>query len=279
VGWPRTKAELESPRGKLIRAACGMAMKRFVCVILSALCACPASAATIMAQQSSTRGAGAIIIFGTLQPGDDETLSQHLKQFRKGIVVFQGDGGSLLTAIRIGTAIRLRHFATLVADESICASACAVAWLGGTPRIMEDGAKIGFHAAYTLKDGQAAEGSVPNALLGAYLGKIGLPDRAVIYVTSAPPEGMTWLGPDDAGKMGIEVRKFTRPEEPLPLSISRAVPPRSQSAHVQKPPMPPIRPHRSAKRDPYFVSLLTHALRQLDVKPANQKRDTAPGSH
>jgi hypothetical protein len=258
-----------------------MAMKRFLCVILSALCAYPASAATIMAQPSSVSGAGAIVIFGTLQPGDDEILSRHLKRFRKGIVVFQGDGGSLLTATKIGTAIRLRHYATLVADESICASACAVAWLGGAPRIMEDGAKIGFHAAYTLKDGQATEGSVPNALLGAYLGKIGLPDRAVIYVTSAPPEGMTWLSPDDAEKMGIEVRKLVRPVAPGAVSASPSVPAPNQSAHLRNPPTPPIRPHHAAKRDPYFVSLLTHALRQLGVKPStNQKRDreTTPGS-
>jgi hypothetical protein len=251
-----------------------MAMKRFICVFLSALCACPASAATIMAEPSSLPSTGAIIVFGTLQPGDDKVFIQHLRRFRKGIVVFQGDGGSLLTAIKIGTAIRLKNYATLVVNESSCASACAVAWLGGAPRLMEDGAQIGFHAAYTLTDGQAAEGGVPNALLGAYLGKIGLPDRAVIYVTSAPPEGMTWLSSADAEKMGIEVRKLTRPVAPRAVSAPPSAPARSLSAHLLNPPTPPIRPHHSAKRDPYFVSLLTDALRQLGAKPsAKQKRD------
>jgi hypothetical protein len=255
-------------------------MKRFVCVILSALCAYPAPAATIVAQPSSASGTGAIIVFGTLQPGDDEILSQHLQQFRKGIVVFQGDGSSLLTAIKIGTAIRLRNFATLVANETNCVSACAVAWLGGAPRIMENGARIGFHAAYTLTDGQAAEGGVPDALLGVYFEEIGLPDRVVTYVTSAPPEGMKWLSRTDAENMGIEVRKLTRPAKPRAASISPSLPPRNQSAHVRKPPTPPIQAHQSAQRDPYFVSLLTRALRQLEVKPANQKREreTSPGS-
>jgi hypothetical protein len=254
-------------------------MKRFVCVVLGALCACPAFAATIMSQPSSLPRTGAIIVFGTLQPGDDKVFLQHLKQFRKGIVVFQGDGGSLLTAIKIGTAVRLKNYATLVANESSCASACAVAWLGGAPRLMEDGAKIGFHAAYTLKEGQAAEGGVPNALLGAYLGKIGLPDRAVIYVTSAPPEGITWLSPTDAEKMGIELRTLSRPVAPGAVGASPSVPAPNKSAHLRNPPAPPVRPHRPAKRDPYFVSLLTHALRQLDVKPsANPERDTVPGS-
>jgi hypothetical protein len=251
-------------------------MKRFLSVFLSAVCACPASAATIVAEPSRAPDTGAIIVFGTLQPGDDKIFFERLKQFRKGIVVFQGDGGSLVTAIKIGSAIRLRNYATLVANESRCASACAVAWLGGAPRLMEEGAQIGFHAAYALADGQAAEVGVPNALLGAYLGKIGLPDRAVIYVTSAPPEGMTWLSPTDAESVGIDVKTLTRPVAPKAMKVSPSVPARNQSAHVQKPRTPPVQAHRSAKLYPYIVSMLTHALRQLG-KSANQKDDRVPG--
>ena len=86
-----------------------------------------------------------------------------------------------------------------------CASACALAWLGGTPRFMGDGALVGFHAAYVQQGGQPTENGVGNALVGSYLTQIGLSDNAVIYITKAAPTGMTWLNYRDAEQIGIDV--------------------------------------------------------------------------
>jgi hypothetical protein len=67
-------------------------------------------------------------------------------------------------------------------------------------------AQVGFHAAY---DGQTHQvTSSGNALVGAYLNKIGLPYSAVIYITSAAPESITWLSKPDAENLGIEVSLF-----------------------------------------------------------------------
>ncbi|MEY9783968.1 hypothetical protein ABIA23_005435 [Sinorhizobium fredii] len=44
--------------------------------------------------------------------------------------------------------------------------------------------------------------------VGAYLNQIGLPDSAVVYVTSAPPEGIDWLSADDASEVGINYELF-----------------------------------------------------------------------
>ena len=64
-------------------------------------------------------------------------------------------------------------------------------------------ARIGFHAAFNPETGQ--ETGVGNALIGSYLSQIGLPDRAVIYVTQASPQSMTWLTMSDAQERVIEV--------------------------------------------------------------------------
>jgi hypothetical protein len=244
-----------------------MAMKRFsLSVVGGLLSACPASAATIVAAPAGPHDTGAIVVSGTLQPGDDEVFSKRLMQFPKGVVVFQGDGGDLQAAIKIGTAIRLKNYATLVPTESSCASACAVAWLGGAPRLMQDGSQIGFHAAYAVKGGQATEAGAPNALLGSYLGKIGLPDRAVVYITEAPPERMKWLSSADAEKMGIDVKRLASPKPPSLASVSADAPAlttpvrdqqvkghskKRQEAHVK------AREHR------YFVSWVMEALHSL----------------
>jgi hypothetical protein len=53
---------------------------------------------------------------------------------------------------------------------------------------MGPNAQIGFHAAYVVRSGQATELGAANALVGAYLNKLGLPDRAVVYITEAPPK-------------------------------------------------------------------------------------------
>jgi hypothetical protein len=84
-----------------------------------------------------------------------------------------------------------------------CALACALAWLGGTRRFMGRGAQIGFHSAYNAESGR--ETGVGNAIVGAYLNRIGLPYSAVIYITQATPDSMTWLTISDAKQIGIDV--------------------------------------------------------------------------
>jgi hypothetical protein len=73
---------------------------------------------------------------------------------------------------------------------------------------MERGAKIGFHAAYTVNEGRASESGVGNALVGSYLTQIGLSETAVIYITKAAPTQLTLLTLQDAERIGIKVLPF-----------------------------------------------------------------------
>jgi hypothetical protein len=149
-------------------------------------------------------------LLGVFNPQAGDLLASDGDQFRsktsflsKAIVSFRSNGGSAVAGIQIGESIRLKGFTTVVAGTAHCASACAIAWLGGTPRLMSAEARIGFHAAYSSETGQ--ETGVGNALVGAYLNKIGLPYSAVIYITQAAPNSMTWLSIADADKQGIDV--------------------------------------------------------------------------
>ena len=99
----------------------------------------------------------------------------------------------------------MRNFETGVAPNSLCASACAMAWLGGTKRYMASQSRIGFHAAYVINNGVARETGLGNAIVGAYVTQLGLPLSAVIYITNSNPREMTWLSADDARKVGIDV--------------------------------------------------------------------------
>ena len=118
-------------------------------------------------------------------------------------VAFRSDGGSLVAGIRIGTLIREKKFATVIPDGASCASACALAWLGGARRFMGEGASVGFHAAYVLKSYGPVESGSGNAILGAYLNQLGLSEDAILYITKTAPTSIQWMNLDDANEHGI----------------------------------------------------------------------------
>lgn len=99
----------------------------------------------------------------------------------------------------------MRNFTTLVPDGMVCASACAIAWLGGTQRFMGRSSRIGFHAAFLVQDGRPEEKGAANAVLGSYLGQLGMSDRAILYMTQAGPTSMSWLSLDEAKELDVDV--------------------------------------------------------------------------
>ena len=168
--------------------------------------------------KAASRNDGSDIIFvvGQLSIGDDKQFLKVALNSENAIVVFQSPGGNLFAGIEIGKAIRLKGFFTLVPDGVQCASACALAWLGGRSRYMGATANVGFHAVYVKAEGQAAVSSAGNAVVGAYLNQLGLPTSAIIYITEAPPDGMQWLNFVDARRYGIDVQPFDLAARPTP---------------------------------------------------------------
>jgi hypothetical protein len=64
------------------------------------------------------------------------------------IVSFRSGGGLLDDGYKLGRILRQKGVTTVIESEEGCASSCAVAYLGGKERIVEDGATILFHAPY-----------------------------------------------------------------------------------------------------------------------------------
>jgi hypothetical protein len=162
-----------------------------------------ATAATIMTFPLGGTGMTVVTVSGKLELGDADIFRQKIAALPKALVSLQSDGGSTIAAIEIGKLIRLRQFSTLVPDNSRCASACALAWLGGAQRFMGETSLVGFHATYNSQTGR--ESGPGNALVGAYLNQIGLSNAAIFYITRTPPDSISWLNRADAEKFGIEV--------------------------------------------------------------------------
>lgn len=187
-------------------------------------------AATIQVTPIDNAEQALVTVAGPFEFADIEQFRTKTSMLSKAVVMFGSPGGNLLAGIEIGTQIRLKGFASLVPEGSSCASACALAWLGGTKRFMGPDAHVGFHAAFVVIDGVSKETSVGNARVGAYLNRIGLPDRAVDYITSAAPNNMSWLTLTDASNLGIDVELFQPNPTPVPTTSPPITPPNESVA-------------------------------------------------
>jgi len=115
----------------------------------------------------------------------------------------------------------------------------------------------------------ARETGIGNAVVGAYLTRIGLPVSAVIYITKASPNTITWLTPADAQKVGIEFSfiedafanksanpltpsQSQPPPEAQPSSSPSSQPTQKQEVAVATPPSPP---KQSIIRERFFVAV------------------------
>ena len=181
-------------------------MHRIWVLILLLLSMTAANAAEFDIRQLDN-GSSVIVIEGDFELNDVDTFRTKVASLSTSrvAVAFRSDGGSLVAGIRIGTLIREKKFTTIIPDGAQCASACALAWLGGTRRFMGHGSSVGFHAAYILKSYGPIESGSGNAILGAYLNQLGLSEDAILYITQAAPTSIQWMSLNDAAKHGIVV--------------------------------------------------------------------------
>jgi hypothetical protein len=176
-------------------------MHLLICITFILLARGPALAATITLAPQTPGRPNVITVEGPLVSVDGDQFTARAASLNSAIVVFSSDGGSLVAGLRIGEAIHRKGFSTFVPDGRRCASACALAWLGGVERFIGADASIGLHAAYDPTSGEETGSSV----VGAYLTKIGLPYEAISYFTRAGPNETTWLNMADVAQRGVRV--------------------------------------------------------------------------
>jgi len=183
---------------------------RSVCVIVLCSLALTGADAAQIAVKPLDNGSTLVAIEGELDLADIDAFRVKTEALPLGraMVQFSSKGGSLLAGIRVGALIRAKKFNTVVPDGAQCASACALAWLGGTRRFVGEYASVGFHTAYILKTGGMTESGPGNAILGAYLNQLGLSEKAILYITHAAPTSMQWMSMEEAAEFGIMVTKL-----------------------------------------------------------------------
>lgn len=180
-------------------------------LILMALLTAPCGAAEVRAVPSPG-GGSTVELSGIIEPGDDAKLSAALATVpRPRGLRLSSLGGNVQAALAIGETVRREGLGADVPARGVCASACGLVWLAGAPRAMGQDAHVGLHAAYLRRNGVSVETGAANALIGAYLGRLGFDDRAIVYLTSAAPDDMTWILPTDRQRYGIAYDSASAP--------------------------------------------------------------------
>lgn len=129
---------------------------------------------------------------------DPSALAREASTTGAKIVTFNSDGGNIVAAMAYGRAIRALGLGTLQLRSAQCASACALAFVGGSMRQAEPGA-IGVHQSSfspdSKLDGQAAVAAIQimTAEIMAYFIEMGVDPKLLQLSLSVPPNDMRYL--------------------------------------------------------------------------------------
>ncbi len=151
-------------------------------------------------------GIDVITVSGVINEGDEEAFRKIAATADRAIVVLSSEGGSVTAGLEIGRAIRLRNFGTAVAPDNLCASACALTWLAGTPRFFSSRSLVPRRVptkqwkSERKRCRQCAHRSLPQPN--------GLAEPGHHLCDPAPPEGIEWFSGEKAASLGISIQSL-----------------------------------------------------------------------
>ena len=183
---------------------------RAAIAVLAVMAAIAPGKAAVIVPAVFADGRPAISISGPIETGDTARFDAAMRATPRPVaVVLSSPGGGAGTAIEIGDRIRAARMAVLVPPGSDCASACALIWLAGSPRLMASTARVGFHVPQFDTKAEDTTSLTLSALIGAYETRLGYSDRVVVYTMSKPPQAIQWLTWSDADALGIQIEPMS----------------------------------------------------------------------
>jgi len=158
----------------------------------------------------------AILATGEIKGGDVEKLKQFLSQTEKKrntAIYLASTGGNLYEGMKLGLFFKYRRIKTVVEGGEDCASACAVAFLGGTDnsgnpwRSSSTTSRLGFHAFNAAGSGQISPDEVQQVVADMldYGVAVKAPIGLLIEGFRTPSHSMLWLTQRDVCALGIRL--------------------------------------------------------------------------
>jgi len=183
----------------IVRIICGM-------VLLTRLCVLPASGAEVK-RHVTADGTVAISIAGEIVEGDAEALRLEIQRaqlanYPISEIQLNSIGGSLYEGTSLARVVRAASLNTRVAERNICASACFLVFAAGSTKSVQNGARVGVHAA--SGDNTQISNKATEAM-GRIANLLGVPSRIVERMVSTPASQMFWLNGANFVSMGAVI--------------------------------------------------------------------------
>jgi len=167
--------------------------------------------------ENDSKTLNAIMATGEIRYDDVEKLDRylsHLPRKKHTAIYFDSPGGNLLGGIRLGRYFKKNGIKTVIQGDSICASACALAFLGGTDRYgnkwmsSTTSSLLGFHAFSKGDRTKYADSDMTQQVVAEIL-KYGqyvdAPMDIFIRQFSTPSNKMYWFSTQEELQFGIKV--------------------------------------------------------------------------
>jgi hypothetical protein len=207
-GEHRHELTARGRRGRRLVAAVLLVIGGFWHPVITAQAAEPAAPMTITVAPRSPL----VYLEGPIDAGAPKRLAEALGGIEGPATVWlNSPGGNLFAGMQLGRLIREQGASTHIIDGRTlfpgeCYSACALAFLGGVHRFVDNGARYGVHRASLPADRATGERDLASQLstaIGSYVREMGIDARLLILWTSAAPGEMYVLSPREARELRV----------------------------------------------------------------------------
>jgi hypothetical protein len=161
-------------------------------------------------RHATADGTVAISIAGEIVEGDAEALRLEIQtaqsaNFSISEIQLNSIGGSLYEGTSLARVVRAKSLNTRVAEHSICASACFLVFAAGLTKTVQNGARVGVHAA-TMESGADTHISIKaTESMGRIATLLDVPSEIIGRMVSTPASQMFWLNEANLASMGAVV--------------------------------------------------------------------------
>jgi hypothetical protein len=126
-------------------------------------------------------------------------------------VYLDSPGGYVMEGIVMARAIKKYGWNTYVGKDTACASMCAVIWLAGKTRFINEDGRVGFHSATNAKLNPGKRNEYGNAMMFSFYQELGASDKAARVFMAANPDDAIWL--TDSLAKSLDIAAVTIPAE------------------------------------------------------------------
>ena len=167
----------------------------------------PAKSATL------TNNGSVIYLEGDIEPKDSDKLKAMVEATGFTTLFLNSGGGNAVEGFKLGYTIDELGLQAIVASDTSCLSACAIAFLGGTSKVQ--GGLLGFHVAWASDDaGTYSEGMKSGQFFGTatsiYLFRMGYTAQLYSLVSQiTDSETFLFISSDDLKLFTMVDNNFT----------------------------------------------------------------------